>query len=129
MLCMVVIQARSRRKATGGRYKKSLILKRKHEMGRPASMIKLGDVKLKKVRTLGGNEKLKLARINVINIVDMKTQKPQKVKILTILENPANRHYVRRNIVTMGTIVETEVGKARITNRPGQDGTLNGVLI
>ena len=46
-----------------------------------------------------------------------------------VVENPANRHFVRRNIMTKGTVIETEKGKARITSRPGQDGTINAVLI
>ncbi|MFH1511592.1 MAG: 30S ribosomal protein S8e, partial [Candidatus Woesearchaeota archaeon] len=33
------------------------------------------------------------------------------------------------NIITKGTIVDTDKGKVRITSRPGQDGTLNGVLV
>jgi len=32
-------------------------------------------------------------------------------------------------ILTKGAIVETELGKVKITSRPGQDGVLNGVLI
>ncbi|MEK6949175.1 MAG: 30S ribosomal protein S8e, partial [Nanoarchaeota archaeon] len=49
--------------------------------------------------------------------------------IKTISGNPANRHFVRRNIMTKGAIIETEKGKARITSRPGQDGAVNAVLI
>jgi small subunit ribosomal protein S8e len=40
-----------------------------------------------------------------------------------------NPEYVRMNIVTRGAVVETELGKARVTNRVGQDGIVNGVLI
>ncbi len=125
---MVIVQSRSRRKATGGRYKKKLTLKRKYELGRAPSLIKLEEVQLKQIRTKGGNSKVRLMSSNIINVVDS-TGKHKKAKILSILESPANRHYVRRNIMTKGTIVETEVGKAKITNRPGQDGTLNGVLL
>jgi len=46
-----------------------------------------------------------------------------------VLENPANRHFVRRNILTKGTIIETVKGKAKITGRPGQEGMVNAVLI
>ena len=46
-----------------------------------------------------------------------------------VVENPANRHYIRRNILTRGTIIKTEKGNARITSRPGQDGVVNAVLI
>lgn len=126
---MVIVQSKSRRKSTGGRYKKKIVLKRKYELGRAPSLIKLDKVQSKKIRTMGGNEKVRLMSSNEINVVDIKTKKYQKSKILSILESPANRHFVRRNIITKGTIVETELGKAKVTNRPGQDGTLNGVLL
>ncbi|HHC19323.1 MAG TPA: 30S ribosomal protein S8e, partial [Euryarchaeota archaeon] len=32
-------------------------------------------------------------------------------------------------IITKGTIIETEVGLARVTSRPGQVGIINAVLI
>ncbi|MDO5821049.1 MAG: 30S ribosomal protein S8e, partial [Methanobrevibacter sp.] len=33
------------------------------------------------------------------------------------------------NIITKGAIVETEIGNAKVTSRPGQDGIINGVLL
>ena len=36
---------------------------------------------------------------------------------------------VRRNIITKGSIVETKLGKAKVTCRPGQEGSVNGVLL
>ena len=51
------------------------------------------------------------------------------MKIISVVENPANRQYVRRNIVTKGAIVQTEIGKALVTSRPGQDGIVNAVLL
>lgn len=44
-------------------------------------------------------------------------------------ENPANIHYVRRNIITKGAVVDTSVGKVKITSRPGQSGSLSGVKV
>ena len=38
-------------------------------------------------------------------------------------------HYMRRNILTKGAIIKTELGDARITNRPGQDGVINAILL
>ena len=34
-----------------------------------------------------------------------------------------------RNILTKGAFVETNLGKVKITSRPGQDGNMNGILI
>ena len=78
---------------------------------------------------MGGNRKTRLLSADKANLFDPKTKKHEQVKIKTILENPANRHFVRRNIMTKGCIVETEKGKAKITSRPGQDGIVNAVLI
>ena len=44
-------------------------------------------------------------------------------------ETPSNRFFARQNILTKGTIVETNKGKARITNRPTQEGVVNGILV
>ena len=51
------------------------------------------------------------------------------VKLLNVIENSANPNYVRRNIITKGAIVETELGHAKVTSRPGQDGVVNGVIV
>ena len=64
-----------------------------------------------------------------MNVVDPKTKSSKKVKIKTITENPANRNFVRRNIITKGAVIETELGKAKITGRPGQDAAINAVLL
>jgi small subunit ribosomal protein S8e len=45
------------------------------------------------------------------------------------VENPANPHYVRRNIITKGAVIKTELGNAKVTSRPGQDGVVNAALI
>ena len=44
-------------------------------------------------------------------------------------ENTSNPHYVTRNIMTRGAVVQTEIGLAKITSRPGQDGVINAVLV
>ena len=64
-----------------------------------------------------------------VNLIDPKTNKSQKVKILNVVGNTANRYFVRRNIITKGCIVKTEKGEAKVTSRPGQEGTVNAVLI
>jgi len=125
---MVLTQYRSKRKVSGGRYK-SYRGKRLFETARVASLTKLGKTKLTQISTMGGNNKNRLYRAEFANVVDPKIKKFKKVKIKTILENPANRHYVRRNIMTKGTVIDTELGKAKITSRPGQDGSINAVLI
>ncbi len=124
----MLTQYRSKRKVTGGRYKKYRS-KRLFETARIASLTKLGETRSSKIPTLGGNSKDRLYRAEFANIMDPKTKKAKKAKIKTILESPANRHYVRRNIMTKGTVIDTDLGKAKITSRPGQDGTVNAVLV
>jgi small subunit ribosomal protein S8e len=121
-------QGRSLKKPTGGRIwaRKE---KRKSEMGREFIEPKLAPTRLEKLRVSGGNEKLRLFSSDVANVADPKTGRATKVKILSVLENPADRHFVRRNILTRGALIETELGKARVTSRPGQHGVVNAVLI
>jgi len=125
---MVVTQSRAKRKPSGARYK-AYRTKKKYEMGRLPSQTKLGEKSIVKIRARGSNSKSRLLSIDVANVYDPKSKKYQKAKIKTIVENPANRHFVRRNIMTKGSVVETEIGKAKITSRPGQDGAVNAVLI
>ena len=125
---MVVFQGRGKRSPKGSRYKKYRDYK-KYELGRLPALTGLGKKRMQNIRTLGGDKKLRLLSEEYANVVDPKTKKAQKAKIKTTTENPANRHFVRRNIMTKGTIIETEAGKARITSRPGQDGVVNAVLI
>jgi len=125
---MAVSQARSKRKETGARYvahKKQ----RLHQLGGLPALTKLGTRKLKQVRILGGNKSEFLLLEESVNVLDKKTKKTKKVQIKAVLKNPANRHFVRRNILTKGTIIDTELGQAEITSRPGQVGTINAVLV
>jgi small subunit ribosomal protein S8e len=125
---MAISQARSKRKQTGALYK-AYRKKKKHELGRLPSLTKIGERRAVNIRTRGNNRKVRILSTDTANLFDPKTKKHEQVKIKTILENPANRHFVRRNIMTKGSIIETEKGKAKITSRPGQDGTVNAVLI
>ena len=124
---MAISQARSKRKVSGGLYK-SHRKKRSYELGNLPTLTKLKETKAKKVRILGGKYKYRLLNTDMINVYDKKTKKYSKVKIKTVVETPANRHFVRRGIITKGTIVDTELGKAKVTNRPGQEKILNGIL-
>jgi small subunit ribosomal protein S8e len=125
---MPIIQHRSYKKPTGARYVAARG-KRKFETGRLPTHTRLGARKVKKLNLKGGGRKTVMLSTDIVNLLDPKTKKHSKAKIKNVLKNPANRHYVRRNILTKGTVIETEKGKARITNRPGQEGTVNAVLV
>jgi small subunit ribosomal protein S8e len=73
--------------------------------------------------------KAKVHTADHVNLFDPKTKTFSQAKVMAVVECPANRHYVRRNVMVRGAVVQTEKGKARITSRPGQDGTVNAVLV
>ena len=121
-------QGKSTRKYTGGRIIRARG-KRRFELGGDEANTLLGETISKTERTLGGNGKIRLLRDATAIVTDPNTKTAKKVKIETVSGNPANIHYVRRNIMTKGAIIKTELGSARVTNRPGQEGSINAVLI
>ena len=121
-------QGRSKRKFTGGRRIASKG-KRKIELGREAAEPHLDETRRKNVDTLGGNRKVRLLRCNMANVTDPSNNTTRQVSIENVVDNESNKHYIRRNILSRGGIVRTEIGNARITSRPGQDGVVNAVLI
>ncbi|MBI2151225.1 30S ribosomal protein S8e [Candidatus Woesearchaeota archaeon] len=121
-------QRKSRRKSSGGLYHYSRG-KRKRELAGFNALTKLGEKKeLRSKRVLGGHKKDLLLAVKEINVADKKG-KTIKTEIISVLENTANPNLVRRSVLTKGTIVETKLGKVRITSRPGQEGLINGELL
>jgi small subunit ribosomal protein S8e len=121
-------QGKSIRKATGGRLRANRG-KRKFEMGTEKVQPVIGPTNRKIVNVMGCGTKAKILKENVINVTDPKSGKTQKTTMTTEVANPANKNYIRRNILTKGAVVSTELGKARITSRPGQQGLINGILV
>ena len=125
---MAILQLRSNRKSTGGRYKRVLV-KRLARLGRLPSLTSIGKTKAKSVRTIGGNSKEKTLRTDKVNLYDPTAKTHEVVEMKNTIDNPANRHYVRRNILTKGSVIEPTKGKAKITSRPGQGATVNATLV
>lgn len=121
-------QGRSVRQATGGRYRPSQG-KRRSEIGSAPADTHIGDDRRKIIRTTGGNTKVRAMRAMYANVANKATGEVKKVKIETVEQNVANPNYVRRNLLTKGAIIRTEIGNARIASRPGQDGVINAYLI
>jgi len=118
-----------RKKKSSGGAKRAYRKKRKYELGSFQAETALGEPKLKVERARGGNRKLKLLSSKRVCVTDPKTGKTDMADITRVTKNPANVDYDRRGVITKGAIVETSLGAARITSRPGQDGTLNAVLV
>ncbi len=126
---MAVYHGRSKKTKTGAKRHPHGKKKRKALMGRQYIAVTVGSTEKKRVRTMGGGQKVKLKTIEYANVLDPETKRYQKAKIISVVENNADRNYARRNIITKGAIIETELGKAKVISRPGQDGAVNAVLV
>ncbi len=116
------------RKISGGKYIKRM-KKKKHSLIGQKKIVKLADNEKKKVKRIrGANKKIYLLKAKFVNVQD-KTKKSKKVAIKNVLETPSNRFLARQNILTKGTIVQTDLGNVKITNRPTQESMINGILI
>lgn len=110
---------------TGGRRRKFRDKKLSH-CGGGFAATKVADKDFKaSVRGRGGNVGIKLKKASTVNVV-MADGKVKKAAIKRVVESH-NPEYVRMNIITKGAVVETDLGKVRVTNRVGQDGVVNGV--
>ena len=123
------LHSKSGRKLNGsGKLKLKNRDKRRHEMGGYFVATKLGqENELKEVRTRGGSRKSKLMHAGTANLLTKDGYK--KVKIKTIAESRDNRNFARLNIITKGSVIDTDLGKAVVTNRPGREGCINARLI
>ena len=116
------------RKITGGKYHR-FRKKKHHEKDSQQRIVSLNKTKNKKIRTRGGNMKTILLSTDIANIYLPKEKKVKKVKIKRVVETPQNVFLARQNRLMKSAIIETEIGKARITNRPSQEGQVNAVII
>jgi small subunit ribosomal protein S8e len=73
--------------------------------------------------------KIRMLAAEFANVLDKKTNKVTKVKILGVKINPADPNYVQRSLINRGATIRTDLGDAVITSRPGQDGAVNAVLV
>lgn len=126
---MGVYQGNDLRKITGGAKSRHTKVKRKYWKGRPAIETVLGPERKVLVRTRGGNTKVKLKFAEYANVVDPRTGRSRRVRILRVVSNPSSKDYDRRGIITRGAVIETELGRAKVTSRPGQEGVVNAVLL
>ena len=102
--------------------------KRKYEQGTFAAETITGERKSKVSRGRGGNIKIKILSEKQVSVTDPKSGKTEKTDIVRAIRNPANIDYDRRGVITKGAVIETPLGQARVTSRPGQHGILNAVL-
>ena len=114
------------RKSSGARYKKPKKRKLTGRQGQ-ARIVKIGDRKTKLLSGRGKTTKLVSFFSNIANVIVKGKSKKSTIK--NVLETPSNTFLARQNILIKGGIIETELGKAKITNRPSQEGNIQAVLI
>lgn len=116
------------RKLTGGR-KVAMRGRRKFEIDRYPNEAVVGVTQIVTRRIRGNNVKAAFKTAEYANLIDQEAKKVTKSKILRVTENPANRDYERRGVISKGALIETEGGPARVVSRPGQDAVVNAILI
>ena len=114
------------KKISGGRYIRRR-KKKSYEIAGQKRIVKLGAEKRKTKRVRGGNKKTFLLGVKFVNV--QHKGKSKKWEIKNVIETPSNRFLARQNIITKGTILLTEQGNVQVTNRPTQEGVINGVRI
>lgn len=118
----------TKRKASGGR-RRALRGRRKFEMDRYPAEPVLAKQLIVVRRVRGHNLKPAAKMAEFANVVDPESKKVTKMKIVEVTHNPANKDYERRGVITKGAMIKTEAGTARVLSRPGQDGTINAILV
>lgn len=124
---MGVWHRRSGRTSTGARRKK-FRSKRKYEMGRTPTETVMGSPRRKMIDSKGAIKKMPALSLLQVNVTDPKKNETYRAEIEDVELNSASMDYQRRKVITRGTIIKTSKGRAKVTNRPGQDGVLNAVL-
>ena len=127
---MAIYHGNDLRKITGGKKGRHVKVKRKYWMGRFPTETQLGTQQVTKViRVRGGGIKVRVKTASQANVLNPKTGETRSVKILKVVSNPSNKDYDRRGVITKGAVIQTELGKAKVISRPGQDGVINAILI
>lgn len=127
---MGVYHGNDLRKITGGSKGRHVKVKRKYWAGRYPTLTVIGEeTSTKVIRTKGGGVKVRLKVASEANVYIPKEGKTVKAKITKLIDNPADRNLARKGVLTKGAVIQTSVGKAIVTSRPGQDGVVNAVLV
>ena len=102
--------------------------RRRSESGNYFSATKMADAdESVPMRRRGGAITARLKKAGAVNLLTKDGYKHAKIK--GVLESKDNRNFARQNIITKGTIINTDMGKAVVTNRPGRDGAVTAKLI
>ena len=114
------------RKTSGGKYHANR-KKKSYERKGQENIVILGEPKSKKLRTHGGFKEIIQLKNEYANVSTL--DGIQKVEITNVLKTPQNRFWARQNKLMKGVIIETSIGKAKISNRPPKENVVNAILL
>ena len=118
----------AKRKPSGGRRIASRS-RRSFEIDRYPNEASLGTTTTVTRRTRGNDIKASLKMAETVNVTNPASRRTSKLLIKNVIKNPANKDYERRGVISKGALLETDQGTARVVSRPGQDGSVNAVLV
>lgn len=121
--------AKSKTKNAGnGKRKIKFRDKRRSEAGNYFSATRIGQENdVRSMRRRGGAVAPRSNRMAFANVLTKDGYK--KAKIKSVMESKSNRNFARQGILTKGAIIDTELGKAVVINRPGREGTVNARIV
>ena len=131
---MVEWHIKSKKLASGGARTTSRRCTKKNAWrGGDAVNTKVEENDIRDVNSKAGNTiKVRARAAKYANIFDKSAKKTVKAEIIEVEENSANRLFARANIITKGAKIKVKVGSeekmAKVTSRPGQNGTVNAVF-
>merc|ERR1712224_391132 len=96
-----------KRRSTGGKMK-PLTKKRKHCLGRPSAMTKIGPKRIRTVRCRGGNLKFRALRLEAGNFSWGSEGITRKTRILDVVYNASNNELVRTKTLVKNAIVQID---------------------
>jgi len=114
------------RKLSGGKYRANRKKKFYEKTGQERKVL-LGETKIKLIKIRGKSKKLILLNSEIANVITEKGAEQATIK--NVLETPQNRFLARQNRLMKGAIIETDIGKAKITNRPTREGSINAIIL
>ncbi len=102
--------------------------KKRYEIGNYFISTKMSEEDVRvNYRGRGGKVISKLKKAATANVLTKEGYKKAKIKV--VVESKDNRNFARLNTITKGTIINTDVGKAVVLNRPGREGFINAKLL
>ncbi|MBI5553959.1 MAG: 30S ribosomal protein S8e [Candidatus Diapherotrites archaeon] len=126
---------KSKKKPSGGKHNTvNRADKKRYQRGGLAAHTTIAaKAETEQVTTKGGKQNLVALKATHALVTDPKTHKTVKAQLLSVVENPADNQFARRNIITKGAILRVKLGEhekyVKVTSRPGQDAHVNTMLL